>query len=141
MILDLGFESPAFTSFTPANISQEHYSKLFVGVAPVIRTHAIKLLKDDWKIHPVAQTRGRCYFNAKLITIPTWAIDRSIEYKSWYIAHELAHAYDKCKHMHGPEFMEWLKIICPKEFIHYELGYKPRNASAAGIGKIDFDSL
>lgn len=29
--------------------------------------------------------------------------------------------------------MEALKSVCPEDCIHYELGYKPRNAAAAGI--------
>ena len=131
---DLGFEEiEPFTSFTPANIITEAYPLLFRDVPKEVKEYAKELLAKDWTIHPVRQDRGRCYARAKVITIPEFAINRGVEFKTWYISHEIAHAYDKCIHNHGPEFMEWLKKICPENCIHFELGYKPRNAAAAGI--------
>ncbi len=104
-------------------------------------------LPANTKIYAVEQRRGFYQPSKKYITIPKWALDgRYAKYNQegfdyWYIAHELAHAvhcredfHSYCNDKpHGPEFMAFLKKICPKEYWHYELGYKPRNASAAGI--------
>ena len=121
--------------FMPDSISREHMPLIFRDVPESVKAHARILLEKGWRIYAVNQTRGRCYGGwKKVITIPVWAIkDKRPNYKTWYISHELAHAFDNCQHNHGPEFMEWLKAICPTDCIHYELGYKPRNASAAGI--------
>jgi hypothetical protein len=140
-IPDLGFD--IHTSFTPANISVEHMPLLFRDVPESVKEYARKLRDNGWKFYAVSQRRGRCYYHAKLITIPVWCISskRGVGYKIWYISHELAHAMDECKHDHGPQFMEWLKKICPPEHIKWELGYKPRNATKAGIGVVSIDKL
>lgn len=124
--------------FIPDSISQTHMPLLFKDVPEEIKQHARTLLAQGWKFYTVKQSRGRCYGGwRKVITIPTWVIDRQdLSYRIWYICHEMAHAYDNCKHNHGPEFMEWLKKLCPEEHIIHELGYKPRNAKAAGIFNI-----
>lgn len=95
----------------------------------------------------VDQSRGRAYYNRKgrrIVTIPVHAIDRDKThpgYLAWYVAHELAHHYDQFANRvssgHGENFMHWLKQLCPKEYQHYELGYKPRFARAAGIRNPD----
>ena len=86
-----------------------------------------------YEIFVVDQQRGRCYFSEKVITIPVWAFKHGKEYLDWYLSHELAHAYAGPFAKHGPLFMKKLKEICPANAIHLELGYKPRNAAAAGI--------
>ena len=94
----------------------------------------MKLLgAQGWRFYPVKQTRGRCYFASKVITIPTHAIERELGYLCYYVCHEMAHAIAGWKAKHGQEFMKVFMSICPKEWQKYELGYKPRNASAAGI--------
>ena len=134
--LDLDIDP--YTSFNPKCISRDHMPLIFAGVPDSLKVSARALLNDGWKIWAVRQSRGRCYFRAKVITIPVWVItDPRIGQKIWYIAHEMAHAYDECRHNHGPEFMEWLKKLCPPEHIHWELTYKPRNARSAGIGAFD----
>lgn len=118
----------------PDSISKEHMPLIFQHVPESVKAHARILLEKGWRIYTVNQSRGRCYGGwKKVITIPVWAIKREVGYKTWYIAHELAHAFDECIHNHGPEFMEWLKAICPEDCIHFELTYKPRNAASAGI--------
>lgn len=92
-------------------------------------------------VYAVNQRCGRAYFKKRMITIPFHAINRpkGDGYTLYYLAHELAHiadddagTRDRSK-PHGPSFMQQLKRLCPPEYWHWELGYKPRNAAAAGI--------
>lgn len=98
----------------------------------------------DWDIYCCDVKRGFCKPESKVITIPLWTTGESPNHGTpndlwgksmvwvYYIAHELAHAVaDTVKH--GPEFYEAFRRLCPEELQHYELGYKPRNAKAAGI--------
>lgn len=131
--LELGVDNRP--KFMPDLISVDHMPLLFKDVPEEIKNHARNLRDQGWRFYTVRQRNGKCYRGwRKVITIPVWVIDKKpLGYKIWYICHEMAHAYDNCLHNHGPEFMEWLKRLCPTEHIHYELGYKPRNAKAAGI--------
>jgi len=133
--LELGISS--VPKFIPSMISKDHMGKIFQDVPEEVKKWARDLRDHQgWRIYSVKQTRGRCYPREKVITIPVWAIERKdITFKIWYISHELAHAYEGCLDSHGPRFMEWLKRICPANCIEHELGYKPRNAAAAGIGE------
>jgi len=119
--------------FLPKSIVPMSLPDLFSGVPESVKNHARKLIAAGWRFYCVSQSRGMCYQTYRVITIPLWAVKRPAEYKTWYIAHEIAHALDNCIHMHGPEFMEQLKLVCPIESLHHELGYKPRLAMAAGI--------
>ncbi len=95
------------------------------------------------KIHffAVNQCRGRAYWNrpgwGRVVTIPVHAIKTTkVGYLDYYVAHEMAHHYahqDSGAVGHCPRFMTWMKRLCPAEHIHYELGYIPRAAAAAGI--------
>ena len=92
---------------------------------------------------------GRHNKKQQNITVPLWAVLRSHaarnskakahdpEYQIYYACHEIAHAMtpDSRVHgtMHSPEFYKALISICPAHLLHYELGYKPRLAAAAGI--------
>lgn len=111
--------------------------RLWLGSMPdTVKTHIKYQANMGWRFFPVDQSCGRCFYAEKVITIPLWAIqDKRIGYLVWYVSHEIAHIYAGYRALHGPIFMEWLKKICPKEFQHYEIGYKPRNAVAAGIRK------
>ena len=122
----------------PYNINREGMKLLFADVPESVKEYARELRNNrGWNFYAVDNNRGYCNLTDKVITIPMWVIrSHKPGEKIWYIAHELAHAYDKCEHSHGPEFMEWLKQICPAEYVHWELTYKPRNAFAAGIGLI-----
>lgn len=98
-----------------------------------------KLITLGWTFYVVNQDRGRCYFSRKWITIPLHAWQRQSDgFLAYYIAHEAAHAYAGRKANHGPKFMQWLKKLCPPDYQHYELGYRPRNATSAGIMPKDF---
>ena len=122
-----------------------------------------KDLRDmGWRFYVVDAKCGRCYYHDKVITIPLWLWDSEkidanlihalhkaptlterIQYRAWYIAHEMAHAFCHISHggdkdPHGPKFMNELKMICPPNCIHFELSYKPKNAMAAGIMPHDF---
>lgn len=123
----------AAPSFKPNMASLEFAPLVFKDVDESVKVHAKTLMDAGWSFYAVSQTRGRCYMREKVITIPIWVIKKNTREKVWYIAHEIAHAMDKCQHDHGPEFMGWLIRICPQDCVHYELGYKPRNAAMAGI--------
>jgi predicted metal-dependent hydrolase len=129
--IDLGFSYSK--SFTPANIVHSRMSELFRDTPESIRSVAKDLLSKNWSIYVVDQRRGRCYYSAKIITIPVWCLDdKRPGYKIYYIAHELAHVFAPTD-SHGQKFMAEFIKLCPKEYLHYELDYKPRSASIAGI--------
>lgn len=111
-------------------------SLLLVDALPesVVATYR-SLVHKGWRFYIVTSNRGYCNMLRKEITIPLWALHRGTAYYTWYFCHEMAHAIDCCKHKHGPEFMRILQEICPADCVHFELGYKPRNAQAAGISK------
>ena len=125
-----------FSYRLPANIDHSKTAcLLFLDFPPMTQ-----LIEEGWTFYAVDQTRGRCRHNTKTITIPCWAFATEQEapgYLLWYLAHECAHAIAGPFAKHGPLFMEALKRICPAHCIHYELGYKPRNAMAAGIRQQD----
>jgi hypothetical protein len=104
----------------------------------------------------VQQRRGYAYYKERLFTIPSFAFNikrqdvkddaERKEYLLWYVSHELAHIanfeefginYDN----HGPNFMRHLIRICPPNATRFEVGYKPRNAKAAGISNININDL
>lgn len=140
-MIDLGFGDTFISTFKPDSISVEYMPLIFKDVPESVKEHARKLRDNHWRFYAVSQTRGYCLYRERVITIPTWVININktpdITKKIWYIAHEIAHALTSPKHKpHGPEFMENLKLVCPPDCIHHELGYKPRNAKAAGIWNI-----
>lgn len=96
------------------------------------------LRQRGWQFFAVNQKRGRCYYAPKFITIPLFAFNKTEDYLTWYVAHEMAHAFAGYKANHGPDFMAELKRICPKEAIYHELFYKPYNAIAAGITDLPY---
>lgn len=131
--LELELDSRLEESFTPYKISKEYMPLIFRDVPESVKVYARNLRDKGWKFYSVAQDRGRCYYGVKTITIPVWAIKRPLDYKIWYISHELAHVYDDMRSNHGDPFMQKLIEICPPECIKYELGYKPRNARRNNI--------
>lgn len=129
--------------FIPNNLSPEHARRMFTDVPDQVKEFGKKCLLMGWRFFAVKQSRGRCYCSEKVITIPAWVIDSPRKgYKAYYIAHEIAHVFS-IGDQHGPIFMLEFRTICPVEFQHYELEYKPRNAASAGIMKDIgmFDSL
>lgn len=96
---------------------------------------------DAWFV--VNQSCSRAYYHVagvgRVITIATWAWNKyKPGYLEYIIAHEMAHhfahALEGCTG-HGEAFQIWLKRLCPPQWVHYELAYKPRAAKAAGIRK------
>lgn len=120
--------------FTPKSINTILMAGLFRHVDESVKIYGKELLNRGWRFYVVNQTRGQCYYKQNVITIPAWVCSRKIEEKIWYISHEMAHAFDVGKSVHGDSFMQWLIKICPERCLHYELGYKPRNARRNGIG-------
>lgn len=120
--------------YTVKNIKNKETSFLPLMVSKCVEQHIRILESQGWVFYVVDQTRGRCYYKPRIITIPLWATKKSRDYLDWYVSHEIAHTYS-VGDRHGSKFMEALKTVCPEESIHYELAYKPRNASAAGISQ------
>ena len=136
--VDLGLcEIELTKTFTPHNICHDRQKELFVGVPESLKTIAREMLADDWRIFLVKQQRGRCYYDSKTITIPIWVMShRDPEYKTYYIAHELAHAYTQSDN-HGQLFIARLKLTCPAHLLKYEIEYKPTEAKKAGFDYAD----
>lgn len=92
-------------------------------------------------------TCGRFCNKNMNITVPTWALElnpsdvsiheNDAEYAIYYACHEIAHALsDKTRVrgvMHSTEFYARFIEVCPAHIQHFELGYKPALAAAAGI--------
>lgn len=114
---------------------------LFTSIDKKIVEAATALTNNGWRFYAVSQSRGRCYYLHKVITIPVWAIrSPRIGKKAQYIAHEIAHAIAGPTAKHGIDFMKAMQSICPPEYWHYELEYKPKSAMLCGIvGKDFFD--
>lgn len=135
----LGFSRPRKQVY---KIVPELQRNLFADCPESVKTYARTLRDNEWRFHVVDQDTGWCRAYDRTIVIPAWLWKptKTADYRVWYISHELAHAFDECKHNHGPEFMSWLKEICPANMVHHELGYKPRLAAQAEIrnpGDID----
>jgi hypothetical protein len=90
-----------------------------------------------WTIWATDTKRGRCASRSRTLTVPIWAMNKGTEYLLWYACHEISHilAPSERGNVHGPKFMAALISICPEDSLHYELGYKPRLAAAAGISQ------
>lgn len=109
----------------------------------IIRKIVTKLNINNITVHAygVDAVRGFARYKNKTITIPIFAKEYGGKYLTYYCAHELAHLYANRYTRktyiapHGPEFMNWLKKLCPKNCIHYELEFKPKIAKHAGINK------
>lgn len=139
-----------FSPFTPARIDIDLDTSFTFQIEEASATSskaiqiANELSQEGWRIYVVDQKCGRCYYQAGVITIPSWAFarDKRPSYKgylNWYLSHELAHAYAGPAAGHGPEFMKNMKAICDPANWKYELNYKPAFAAAAGILDIPED--
>jgi len=120
----------------PANIDTLQTQLFLIDATALehVGYYLMLLLEDGWRVYIVKQNRGRCYYHNKVITIPTWAInDNRPGYWIYYLCHEMAHAFDVTRSIHGAGFMQEFKRICPEEFQCYEYRYKPRNANVAGV--------
>ena len=101
---------------------------------PRIKQYVNELQNTGWQFYVANHTHGYCNATTKQIVIPAWCLFiHGKGYATWYIAHEMAHAYDMCKSHHGAPFMKQLMRICPKEYQIHEYGYKPELAMAAGL--------
>ena len=119
------------------NICYGSTDTLLTNITSIMKDHIEDAIDVGWSIYAVDAVRGRCCYSDKTLTIPLFALKRGLNYKLWYISHEVAHIYSMGDH-HGPIFMKQLKIICPPEAIIHEIGYKPLNAVKAGILCTDF---
>lgn len=120
--------------FMPYKINWQKTSDLISEDLPdSVSSHAEKLVMSGWRFYVVDSKRGKCSTRHKVITVPAWAYRKGQGYVIYYLAHEMAHAYDENKNNHKDAFMRWFKAICPIEFWHHELGYKPQAAKRNGI--------
>lgn len=124
-------------AFSPNCIVYGGMARFVVTLPAETKQYIKELLKQQWQFHLVNQNRGRCYYAGKVITVPAWVTKNTQSKQTWYISHEMAHAHAGWQAKHGPVFMEQLIRICPVQDIVHELGYKPRNAKAAGIDLLD----
>lgn len=104
----------------------------------IVEKHLIATV-PDWTIWATDTVRGRCSYTRQTVTVPKWAFNHQDgeAYVVYYICHEIAHILTPITKgdIHGAKFQAHFKMICPQEYWHYELNYKPRLARAAGIRK------
>jgi hypothetical protein len=99
-------------------------------------------IPDRLDVYVTKTVRGRACIRGRNVTVPLWAYDlkrsdrdthgMDPDYPIYYACHEIAHIMAPGAN-HGPKFMAAFRAICPEHLQHFELGYKPRNARAAGI--------
>lgn len=118
--------------YIPRKIDYQATKDLTKGIDLVVVSSIREAQNLGWVFYVTETVRGKCSYRSKNITIPTFAMNRGKTYKNWYISHEIAHIHTKGD-IHGARFMAMLLKLCPEDSIHHELGYKPRNASKAGI--------
>lgn len=119
--------------FIKANADYSRKAQEFISVHYPELSHVRVAVTDT--------IRGRAFPPDLRMAIPFHAyFSHEDGYFHYYVAHELAHITTWNKYRlnakpHGQEFMAELKRLCPPEYLHYEAGYKPRNAAKAGITK------
>lgn len=121
-------------SFVPESVDVALTAALPSLVSPSVSEFVREREAAGWKFYVVIQSRGRCYYRSLVITLPVWALKREIEYRDWYVSHEIAHTF-AIGHSHDKLFMEALVRICPARSLYFELGYKLKAASSVGIKK------
>lgn len=131
--------------FIPKKVIPGGFDKIFKEVDPIVQKAVEDLMDVGFYFYMVGQVRGKCYEEERVITIPEFLFrtKHKPKYSTWYLAHECAHGLSAIRNHwntdnHGPKFMAELKIVCPADAIHYEINYKPRNATNAGISAIPF---
>jgi len=86
-------------------------------------------VKTGYRLFVTDTVCGRTTYEKGWITVPKWAYDRGKDYFTYYVAHELAHAfaYERYGNVvtHGKEFYDFFNILCPKVHQHFEFDYKP----------------
>lgn len=119
------------------NLVNDKYTALLrsgLYVPTSVKQKMQELQAKGWSFWAVDQSRGRCYYGPKIITIPVWVFKRNTSKLVWYICHEMAHAFTPIQYeAHGKEFMQNLAAICPAECIIWEAGYKPQNLIRSGV--------
>ena len=109
------------------NLTMEKTSNAFSLYACSINCHAKKLVNDGWRIFVTKQSRGRCYYRQKIVTVPNWAFNRGMPYALHYLCHEIAHAISGCNEGHSANWLKTLQVICHcGNCLDNERHYKPR---------------
>lgn len=135
------YQEDAFLSraFVPNKIDNSRTLKFGNNdrLHPRIQAKVDELHSKGWRFFVADHTSSWAQRTTKVIVIclSHWHSDH--DYYNYVVAHECAHAQNwedgLVNENHGPKFMAALIQICPDEWLHYEIGYKPRNATAAGI--------
>jgi len=111
-----------------------YFRKIVTCYQPVIDSITNDLLskagfpRNGIKAFVVKQRKGHSIYHPdNIFSVPLWAYFRSREYFTYYVAHELAHIISH-KHNdytpgHKEPFYKYFKMICPKEYWHYETKY------------------
>lgn len=99
---------------------------------PVLADRLHELESEGYKFYVVDQNRGYCDNHKRWITIPLWVLRKPYGYWVQCVAHELAHTVQT---YHDAAFMREMQRLCPPEFWHFELEYKPEAARSVGIAK------
>ena len=132
---------------TPRKRFPYYDSDLRATVESLLQTFPEELaISRKYQFYCVDQLRGMAYTSQGFITIPLWAIRRpkGLGYVKYYLSHELSHVFNyeyKMGRLHDAGFMNWFKRICPGHLQHFETGYKPQAAQAAGIASKKQDDL
>ena len=141
------FQSSKANPMTPRKRFPYYDSDLRTMAESLLLTFPEELtIFRTYKIYCVDQLRGMSYTSQGFITIPLWAIRRpkGPGYVTYYLSHELSHVFNYehgTGRNHDAGFMKWFKRICPEPFQHFETGYKPQAAQAAGIASKKQDDL
>ena len=80
---------------------------------------------------------GETHYNKQYFTVPLWAHKKGTQYFTYYIAHELSHAFsqmdDYMAGSHCKNYYKMFKAICPEHLQYLEYKYKPRQAKKYGV--------
>ena len=126
--------------YNPRKQCKEHQAELDKIINKLLSnakiSHSLKNKVNNYRFFVCDVVQGWTHNNNLTSTIPLWAKEKSQDYFIYYIAHELSHVVNFCNKTndhHGKKFYEFFKLICPVDYQHFELGYKPQNAKKFGI--------
>lgn len=129
------------------------FIKIKHDLQPIINNEINKLLENsefdlgEIKGFIADVKSGRARYSTMQFTVPLWTYTKKAVigyrkhegYFTYYVAHELSHLLSYKKYgedgkNHSEKFYKIFKLVCPKEYQHFELYYKP-SAEKYGINK------
>ena len=131
----------------PRSIQSQFQNAIDTIIAGLLATTPYYDMRSEIHGYIADTRRGRANTDDMDFTIPYWAYNPDYKHNKktngcgyfiYYVAHELSHliAFKKYggKVHHDYRFYEVFMSICPKEYQHFELGYK-NGATKYGINK------